>query len=213
MNPPSPSSHPLPCVPRSPDQVGSALAFAAKSLPLPRFVTASWAAEIGIFIALTLLFPFLIHVIPVPEDSRLGARLLPMFYAPLLAALLGRPRTALIVAVVAPWLNWLLTGHPRPASGLLMTLQLLAFVGVVRALLARLGPRWFLALPAYLAAMLLAALVATVVPPLIGGAAAWSWLAQSVVRSLPGVAVLVALNWLVVRLYPPGPSGGPPAAA
>lgn len=189
----------------------SALAKAA-AIVLPRPLAASVGVEIGVLLFLSLMFPFMIHLLPVPEDSRLGPRLLPMFYAPLLGALLGRARSAWTVALVGPWLNWLLTSHPVPPMAVVMTIQLAAFVGTLRWLLARLGARWFLAAPAYVAAMAAAALTAAVLPELIGGRDVLAWAAASLRLGLPGVGVLVAINWAVVRFYPSGP-GGPSLAA
>jgi hypothetical protein len=185
----------------------------AESANPPRFLTASMAAEVGILLALSLLFPFMIHILPVPEDARLGPRLLPMFYAPLLAALLGRTRSAVIVALVAPWLNWAVTSHPIPPVGLVMTIQLLVFVGIVRGLVTRVGLRWFLAAPAYLGGVAVAAIVVAVFPALIGGRPAMGWMAQIVTTGLPGIGVLLLINALVIRNYPPGSGGGPAAAA
>jgi hypothetical protein len=48
---------------------------------------------------------------------------------------------------------------------------------------------------------------------LIGGGAALAWAAQGVVIGAPGIAILVFINWLVLRYYPPGPAGGGPLAA
>ena len=82
---------------------------------ITRFLTVSLAREIGVLLCLSVMFPFMIHIIPVPGDAQLGPRLLPMFYAPLLATLWGRRRSAAAVALLAPWLNWALTAHP-PSS-------------------------------------------------------------------------------------------------
>ncbi len=180
---------------------------------IPRFLNASAVSELGIVLALSVLFPFMIHVLPVPEDARLGPRLLPMFYAPLLAALLGRTRSAFIVALVAPWLNWLLTTHPTPPSAVVTMLQLLVFVGSVRLLMAMIGSHWFLAAPAYFAGIAAAAALTTLAPALIGGRPVLAWAAQSVSVGLPGVAILVFINWLAVRFFPSGPGGGGPQAA
>lgn len=181
--------------------------------PLPRFLTVSLARELGILLTLSVLFPFLIHVLPVPETARLGARLLPMFYAPLLAALWGRRQTAWLVAFAAPWLNWILTGHPAPVGAVAMEIQLLVFVVVVPLLLPGPVVRWLAAVPAYLAAMGAALLVAVIFPSLIGGRPPVAWVINSVGQSLPGVAVLVLINALALRYCPPaGKSGGPAAA-
>lgn len=180
---------------------------------LPRFLTLSIASELGLGLVLSLLFPFLIHLLPVPDDSRLGARLLPMFYAPLLAALLGRTPSAFGVALLAPWVNWLLTGHPVPRTAVVMTLQLVVFVAALRLLLARLGPRWYLAAPAYLLGLGASLVAALLQPALIGGRPPLAWAAGTLTLALPGVAILLALNWLALRVFPSDPAGGGPAAA
>lgn len=185
----------------------------AATLRATRFLTLSTARELGVLLCLSVMFPFLIHIIPVPQDSRLGARLLPMFYAPLLAALVGRTGTAFAVALLAPWLNWALTSHPAPAGASMMTLQLLAFVAAMRAMLARARTRWFLAAPSYLACMAVTALAAAIVPSLVDGREALAWAVASVSTGLPGVFILVAINWLVLRVYPPGGAGGGPSPA
>lgn len=177
-----------------------------------RFLTASVAAEIGILIALSVLFPFLIHILPVPDKAGLGARLLPMFYAPLLGALLGRTRSAFAVALAAPWCNWLLTSFPIPPIATLMTVQLVVFVATIRVLLSRLGARWYLAAPAYVAALAAAALVAAIFPVLIGHRPALAWAGHTFTSGLPGLALLLLINGLAVRAYPSGPGGGPMTA-
>ncbi|MDD2763202.1 MAG: hypothetical protein PHE83_04405 [Opitutaceae bacterium] len=178
-----------------------------------RFLTASLARELGILLCLSVLFPFMVHVLPVPGDARLGPRLLPMFYAPLLAALWGRARSAWTLALAAPWLNWALTSHPAPPGAIVMMVELSGFVFVLRALLSGVGARWYLAAPAYFAGKAAALLGAAFFPALIGGHAALNWAAQSVVIGAPGITILVLINWLALRHYPPGAAGGGPAAA
>ena len=178
-----------------------------------RFLTVSLARELGILLCLSVMFPFLIHIIPVPGNAQLGPRLLPMFYAPLLAALLGRTRAAVAVALLAPWLNWALTAHPAPPGAVVMTIELLGFVLVLRVLLAAAGARWYLAAPAYFSGKTAAMLATAFFPALISGQAAPAWAAQSVAIGVPGIAILVLINWLVLRYYPPGASGGGPVAA
>jgi hypothetical protein len=167
----------------------------------------------GILLCLSVMFPFMIHIIPVPGDSQLGPRLLPMFYAPLLAALWGRTRSAVVLALAAPWLNWALTSHPAPLGAVVMMIQLLGFVVVLRALLAGVGARWFLAAPAYFSGLAASAVATAFFPTLIGGRAALAWAAQSAAIGLPGIAILVLINWLALRYYPPGAAGSGPIAA
>jgi len=169
-----------------------------------RFMTVSLARELGVLLALSVMFPFMIHLIPVPEDSQWGPRLLPMFYAPLLAALWGRVRSAAAVALLAPWLNWVLTAHPSPPIAVVTMVELSGFVLVVRVLLVGVRPRWYLAAPAYLAGMAAAAMVTGLFPVLIGGRPALAWAAQGIVTGEPGIGILLVINWLALRFYPPG---------
>jgi hypothetical protein len=192
---------------------GHFLGVPAEVRPLPRFLTASLARELGILLTLSVMFPFLIHLLPVPETTRLGARLLPMFYAPLLAVLWGRWQSAWLVALLAPWLNRALTGHPTPPGAVVMMIQLLVFVVILSRLLNGPIARWIIAVPAYLAGMGAALLAAMLFPVLIGGRPPVDWVVQSVVRSLPGVIILVLLTCLVLRFYPPAGKGGGPATA
>jgi len=180
--------------------------------PVPRFLTVSLARELGILLCLSVMFPFMVHLIPVPGDAQLGPRLLPMFYAPLLAALWGRVRSAVTLALCAPWLNWALTAHPSPSGAIVMVVQLLVFVGAFRLFLHAIGARWYLAAPAFLAGMAASAVLTAAAPGLIGERAAVEWAIQSVVIGLPGIAILVLINWAALRFYPPGPGGGPVAA-
>jgi len=179
-----------------------------QTLRRPRFLTVSMAREMGILLCLSVMFPFMVHLLPVPGDARLGPRLLPMFYAPLLAALWGRRETAVMLAVVAPWLNRAITGYPPTPGAVVLMIQLLVFVGAYRGLMARTGPRWFHAAPAFLAAMAVSGLVGAVDPRLIGGQPAAAWVISSVTLSLPGIGILVLVNWVALRCYPPGGDGG-----
>ena len=140
---------------------------AVSGTPIARFLTVSLAREMGILLSLSVMFPFMIHVIPVPGDERLGPRLLPMFYAPLLAGLLGRPRSALLLALVAPWLNWALTAHPTRLGAVVMMVELIGFVFGLRFLLAKAGACWFLAAPSYFVGKMAAVAVGALFPALI----------------------------------------------
>lgn len=180
---------------------------------VPRFLTASLARELGVLLALSLLFPFLIHVIPVPGDSRIGPRLLPMYYAPLLAVLIGRTPTALLVAVLAPWLNWALTQHPPTTIAALMMVELTGFAIALRWMMACHGLRWFFAVPAFAAGKMAALLIVLIAPALIGGRPAFAWAVNSTITGLPGIGVLVLLTILVMKCYPGAGNGGPTATA
>lgn len=83
----------------------------------------------------------------------------------------------------------------------------------LRFLLARVGAQGFLAAPVFLLGKAAAVAVAAFFPVLIGGRAVLGWAAQSVAIGVPGIAILVVINWLALQHYPSGPGGGGPPAA
>ena len=52
--------------------------------------------------------------------------------------------------------------------------------------------------------MAAAVLAAVLFPALIGGRPALAWAAQSILVGEPGIVILVLINWLALRYYPPG---------
>jgi hypothetical protein len=145
----------------------------------------------AVVLAASLLLPLLFHLLPVSGGPPLGARLLPIFYAPLIAVLLFHPAVALTAALAAPSINHLLTGRPAPEMVPVLTLELLLFVGLI--LLAR--RRWPVSPLIAPLAYLLAKLAADAMLGL-----PWSGVIASLQLALPGVAILFALNLAVVLL-------------
>jgi hypothetical protein len=148
-------------------------------------------------IAAAVVLPFLVHLVPASGGVPLGARLLPIFYAPLLAVIFFRPQVALIAALLAPVLNHLLIGMPTAEMTVILTLELAVFTGVVYALNRR-WPAFWLAAPlalllAKVASLLLVTLVPALIvpPPLV-------YFENSLVNGLPGLAILLVLNLTAV---------------
>lgn len=116
----------------------------------------------GIVLAASAALPLLVHLLPPMGGVPAGARLLPIFLAPLVAILYRQPLAALTAALLAPYLNHLLTGMPASSDVLTITVQLLVFGGVVTLLskhnyLALLAPAVYVA-AYYLAPLILDAL-------------------------------------------------------
>jgi hypothetical protein len=64
--------------------------------------------------------------------------MLPIFYAPLIAALTGRGQVSIIVAPCwAPWVNHLLVGMPARPIAILLTIELAGFSIIVASLSSR----------------------------------------------------------------------------
>lgn len=146
-------------------------------------------------VVLTFALPLLFHLLP-SAGIPLGARLLPIFYAPLLATLLFPPVVALAASLTAPFINHVLTGNPPLPMATLLSAELLIFSGMV-LLLRR---RWPL-LPVIAP---LAYLIARVVvffaqqPAALASDEAWQVLFTSLQVALPGFGMLLMLNLIVV---------------
>lgn len=163
------------------------------TLRRPAVIIPATLATIG----LTAALPFLVHLAPPVGGVQLGARLLPIFLAPLVAAALFHPAVAVVAALVTPTLNRLLTGRPTPEMAVQLTLELLVFVGIAwwaarrGARLAWLAPAGYVAAKAATLAALALAGGATIVP---------SAFVTSLGHALPGLALLALLGLGLDRL-------------
>ncbi|NIP17277.1 MAG: hypothetical protein GWM87_03285 [Xanthomonadales bacterium] len=156
------------------------------------------------FLALAFLAPYVVHFIPSWDDSPIGAKLLPIFYAPLIAALTRKAHVSIVVALMAPWLNHVLIGMPPVPMAFILTVELLLFSAIAERMArnhkgkAWLGPlSYLLAKPASLAILLL-------VPGFLPGVPSAAQFAQSLMNAWPGLAVLALLSYYVPRKFPPG---------
>ncbi|MFA5595764.1 MAG: hypothetical protein WDA15_10825 [Trueperaceae bacterium] len=169
----------------------------AAALTRTRYLTGTAVA-----VGLSVLLPVMVHLLPLSGHVPAGARLLPIFYAPLLGVLLGRPAAALTAALLAPLLNHLLTGMPAPSLLPTMTTELVLFSGLALLLakrphLAFLAPLAWLAAH-YLAPSLLGALSALPGLARFGGATS-SALPALLATAWPGMLVLAIIGWAAGR--------------
>jgi hypothetical protein len=83
------------------------------------------------YTALTLtgmvLLPIIVHLIPFSGAYPLGAYLLPMFIAPLVAAFYVSPVGLILAALLAPMINNVLTGMPQVPTLYFVTSELIVF--------------------------------------------------------------------------------------
>ena len=146
--------------------------------------------------------PFAFHLVP-QSGIPLGARFLPIFYAPLLAAAFFPGVVALAASLFAPLLNHLLLGNPPLPMVAQLTAELLIFSATV-LLLKSYAPLWFSAPLSYLVARVLVFFAAT--PAALVRPDAWSAVGNSLAVALPGL-VLLALLGLFAQLWRRGKHG------
>ena len=149
-----------------------------------------------ITIILMVIFPFIIHLIGGPLA---GSRWLPIFYAPLVAAVLFHPLVAVAAGITAPILNHLLTGAPPLPMVAILSFELVIF-GIAVYYLNRRWPAFWAAAPlAYLLAKAGSALLIAVLPFSIAPVSAWQFFSTSLVNAVPGLLVLLLINWLLLK--------------
>ncbi|MDH3709392.1 MAG: hypothetical protein OER04_05870 [Cyclobacteriaceae bacterium] len=145
-----------------------------------------------VFVAVSFLLPFLMHFIPPVNGLPIGVKLLPIFYAPFIAAYLYRYHVSLLAAISAPALNYLVTGFPQGDMLLTLSLELVLFVSVV----------WFLRnSPGLLKglAAVVAYVLALSVTALILGNPASDFVIQALSNGWMGVLVLLVINLFILK--------------
>lgn len=158
-------------------------------ISLKRTLVRLEVGETALVLATSVILPFLVHLIPSTSSLPVGARLLPMFYGPLIAAILFRPHVAVVIALLSPSLNSLLMGHPLPEKVVILTLELVLF-SVFFCLMHRRWRRLWCAAPiAYLAAVLNASYAQ----------GALGSFGATIVNSLSGLAILLMINIFLLR--------------
>lgn len=160
----------------------------------------SWIAG---FLALAFLAPYVVHFIPSWDDSPIGAKLLPIFYAPLIAALTRKAHVSIVVALMAPWLNHVLIGMPSVPMAIILTVELLIFSTVAERLARNHKGRAWLGPVSYLLAKPVSLVILLLMPGFLTGTPSLTRFAMGVVNAWPGLAILALLSYYVPRKYPP----------
>ncbi len=145
--------------------------------------------DTALVLAMSVILPFLIHLVPSFGAVPTGARFLPMFYAPFIAVILFRPHVAIITALLAPGLNSLLFGLPVQENVFLLTLELLIFSVIVYFIQRKWRCFPGAALLAYLAATFAVTCLLHRLDSFL----------VTVIDALPGLATLTLINIFLLR--------------
>ncbi len=148
--------------------------------------------ETIILLAASILFQFLIHLIP-SSGTPLGAVLLAMFFAPLIAVIFFKAHTAFIVGILSPVLNYFITGSPRAEILPLMTIELVLFVSLLYLFFNISRVKKISALFAVIISVALSFPIASLFSGYSGN------LISSLTTAIPGILLLTLLNYFLVR--------------
>jgi membrane-associated HD superfamily phosphohydrolase len=149
-----------------------------------------------ITMALMIVLPMLVHLLPAVGKTPLGAFLLPIFYAPLAAIFLFHPLVSIFAGLVVPYLNYVLTGQPALPVAASLSVELLLFsISMLFFNRRKISNSWVVP-----AAFGIAKLGSGLVAVLIGGFSLSAWF-SGVFYGLPGLLVLVLMHaWLVRKV-------------
>jgi hypothetical protein len=148
-----------------------------------------------------VFFPFFVHLIPPMDGIPIGAFLLPMFYIPFIAIFFYDWKIALPIALLAPLLNFLITGNPNWEFLAVLTIELILFTGIVYMLLSKGKIKWFAAPLGYIIAKIISSLLLFLIPLL--PAVPWEFFLTSLSRALPGIGILWLINFLLLKFFSP----------
>lgn len=161
--------------------------------PLAYFRTISLVLLAAVF------FPFVVHQIPPINGIPIGAFLLPMFYIPFIALFACNWKVAIPIALLAPFFNFLLTGNPNWEFLTVLTLELVLFTLLAFILLKKAYIKWFAAPLGYIGAKIVSSLLLIFIPFL--PAVPWEFFMTSLSRALPGIGMLLLINFLLLRFF------------
>jgi len=157
----------------------------------------TWIKTTAVILMTAVFFPFIIHLIPPHNGFPIGAYLLPMFYIPFIALFWYDWKVALPIAVLAPLINFTITGNPQWEFLVVLTLELVLFTGIAYLLLNHKTLKWIAAPFGYIGSKVISSLLLIVIP--IMPAAPMEFFLGSLSRALPGIGILLLLNFLLLK--------------
>jgi len=158
--------------------------------------------EVAVLMVVAWLVPFLVHLIPWGGARPLGVYVLPVFWTTFLAVYFYGALPGLAIGLVAPLVNIALTGLPALRMAGNMGMEIAFFVGAAAWLAGRWPAFWLTAPLAWVAAKALAIAVQFIVPAFGYSGLPGPHLLRSTQNGLAGLAVLAAINVLLVVFYP-----------
>ena len=142
-----------------------------------------------------VLLPILVHLIPFSGATPLGAYLLPMFIAPLVAAFYLSPVGLVLAALLAPVINHALTGMPAAAilPGIMVELALFSLIvwWLIKKRPGMVG--------ASVLAVVLSKLTVWMTGWLMGSSVSFNLFLSGIRNAIPGLLVLFAVELLLRR--------------
>ncbi len=155
--------------------------------------------ETLLLLSLSVLLPFLVHLLPELNGIPMGAILLAMFFAPLIAVRFYKFHVGLFIAFLSPLINFAITGNPKAILLPIMTIQLVVFVAGLKLLGQIRSARPVSSLVAYIFCIAVSFVLLLAIPSILPDALPGLFLLTSLLNALPGVALLIAVDFAIKK--------------
>ena len=172
---------------------------AAKSVTFDKSIIYIEFVETFIVLAVASLLPVLVHLIPSTAAVPVGVRLLPIFYAPLVAVILFRPHVGIIAGLFAPLASAVITGRPDIQAIYMLTADLFVSMVLLSLIYKRFKTFWGAALVAYLFAKFFSSVVLGIIPEFGAGLGRIEFFLYTIKISEPGLLILLLINFLTIK--------------
>jgi len=153
-------------------------------------------AQTVVILVATMILPVLVHLLPNLNGQISGAVLLPIFFAPMIAAYFYKKHVAIFAGVFAPLFNYLLMGRPAPEMVVALGFEVVLFVLVLSVLKNTKVIQYFAAPLSYLLASFVVAIGLSVSGNLSNPVSFWI---SSIIIAIPGILLIGILNLAILK--------------
>jgi len=144
----------------------------------------------------TMILPVLVHLLPNINGQISGVVLLPIFFAPMVAAFIYKKHVAIFAGIFAPLFNYLLMGRPAPEMVVTLGFEVVLFVLVLSWLKSLKGIKYIAAPLSYLLISFVVAIGLSVLGNLSNPVSFW---ANSTFVAIPGILLLGIINLAILK--------------
>jgi hypothetical protein len=149
-----------------------------------------------VILAVTMILPVLVHLLPNINGQISGAVLLPIFIAPLFASFVYKKHVAIFAGIFAPLFNYIIMGRPAPEMVITLGFEVVLFALLVSELKNLKGIKYIAAPLAFLVASFAVAIGLSVLGILANPVSFWM---NSTFIAIPGILLLGVMNLAILK--------------
>lgn len=149
-----------------------------------------------VILAATMILPVLVHLLPNINGQISGAVLLPIFFAPMIAAFFYKKHVAIFAGIFAPLFNYLLMGRPAPEIVITLGFEVVLFVLVLSWLKNLKGIEYIAAPLSYLMVSFMVAIGLFLFGRLSDPASFWI---NGATVAIPGIILMEIINLAILK--------------